>query len=70
MDTSEPKLIAKIQRFYDVLSYKKIDAENIVMLTECFGDDKKCMMEKIQLLTDLMNEYDSIFKEFVYKDKQ
>ncbi len=67
MDINDAKYIAKIQRFYDVLYYKKIDAENTAMISD--SEERKCTIEKIEIFGDLMNEYDNIFKEFLYKDK-
>ncbi len=66
--TDDPKYIAKIQRFYDIMAFKKIDAEDkavSAVYEERFG-----MAERIEVYASLLADYDSIFKELLYKEKQ
>lgn len=61
------KFVAKIQRYYDVLTFKKSALEDKAMSGST--EDRKCLAEKINIMSDLIQEFDSIFKDFLYKDK-
>lgn len=66
--TDDPKFVAKIQKFYDDLNHKLIEAQNLSMIAkEEFH--RKVLSEAVSFLTELINDYDKIFSEYLYKEK-
>jgi len=65
----DPKFVAKIQKYYDDMHHKLIDAENISMLANA-ENQRKLIIERVATISELMTDYEIIFKEYLYKAKQ
>ncbi len=65
--SDDPKFIAKIQKFYEDMNHKLIESENISMIVD--PDFRRDEVIKITILSELMNMYDKIFLEYLYRDK-
>ena len=58
----DPKLVAKIQHFFDYMQHRKEEIEDSIMMKT--PETIKCLNEAYD---DLREEYVDTFKEFLYR---